>query len=76
MRLDESRIVRFERTETNWEHFYRIETSAAPKEVKYRRLTQKFDLAWYGSRPCNSDDTTEFRSEYLKLTESIRSKIK
>lgn len=71
MRLDESRVVRFERTETNWEHLTRIEPSMAPKEINYRSLTQKFDLVWYGNRPCNSDDTKSFRSEYLSLVELL-----
>ncbi len=73
MRLDESRIIRFERTETNWEHLYRIENSLAPKEVDYKTLTKRFDLVWYGDHSCTTEDLILFRNHYQLLVDSIRS---
>lgn len=71
MRLDDAGIVRFDRYQTNWEHFRRIENSDAPKEVRYRFLTQEFDYIWYGDRTAHAQNCAVFRQEYTKLTERL-----
>jgi hypothetical protein len=73
MRLDENHICEFRRWETNWEHLYRIESSpAAPESLNYRKLTQRFDLIWYGHRTKGASDVDEFRSFYVELVKLLK----
>lgn len=72
MRLDRARIVRFDRTETNWEHLRRILKSNAPPSVPYRELTLLFDRIWYGDQPASDRDCHQMKSAYETLTESLR----
>lgn len=73
MRLDENRILRFERHETNWEHLHRFRDIAVkPGNFNLDPVTQKFDQAWYGLIPQNLDDVEWFKSEYQKLLQGIR----
>lgn len=72
LRLDAGGIIRFERSETNWEHLARIEMSNAPPGIEYRTLTQKFDLIWYGRRPASLEDCDYMRAQYQELCRLLR----
>lgn len=75
LRIDKSRIARFEPAQTNWEHLRRIETSPLrPENLHFRPVTKQFDLAWYGYRAKYLDDVLIFRETYLvikSLTETM-----
>lgn len=73
IRLDEARILRFERHETNWEHLYRYKD--APGRLPafdLTPLTQQFDQIWYGFNTEGMPDVVWFRSEYQILLDAIR----
>ncbi|RMG23515.1 MAG: DUF4129 domain-containing protein [Armatimonadetes bacterium] len=72
LRLDEAGIVRFDRYETNWEHLRRIERAPAPGSVRYRWLTQQFDLVWYGEREATPELCRQFRQEYETLMAGLK----
>lgn len=72
LRLDASRIIRFERSETNWEHLAKIDSSSAPEGVDYRGLTKLFDTVWYGEHHATIEDCATIRSEYEKLNKKLR----
>lgn len=74
LRLDEARICRFDRYQTNWEHLHRILRSDAPKEVSYRGVTQVFDFAWYGQRPSSKSQCQEVRDQYTLLVKLLKEK--
>jgi hypothetical protein len=68
LRIDKSRIARFESTQTNWEHLRRIETSPTrPPQLEFRQATKAFDLAWYGYRVKYADDVQIFRETYISI---------
>jgi hypothetical protein len=75
LRIDKSRIARFEPAQTNWEHLRRIETSIIrPENLQFRPVTKAFDLAWYGYRAKALEDVMIFRETYLvikSLTEGM-----
>lgn len=69
LRFDEHRIGRFDRTQTNWEHYRRIQSSPNyPKEFDLLTPTRDFDHVWYGFRPTNSAEVQRFRDAYKTLT--------
>jgi len=73
IRLDEARILRFERHETNWEHLYRYKD--APGRLAafdLTPLTQQFDQIWYGFNSQGMPDVVWFRSEYQILLDAIK----
>jgi hypothetical protein len=72
LRLDASRIIRFERSETNWEHLAKIDSSNAPRGVDYRGLTKLFDVVWYGDQNATSQDCASIRSQYETLNKLLR----
>lgn len=72
LRLDAARIIRFERSETNWEHLARIEISSAPSGIEYRNLTKKFDVIWYGGRPASVEDCVNMRAQYEELSRLLK----
>ncbi len=68
LRIDSSRIARFEPTQTNWEHLLRIESSKSkPESLDFRSTTKAFDLAWYGYRAKRIDDVAIFRETYITI---------
>lgn len=68
VRFDESNVAKFIRHETNWEHLYRIEASPKmPEEADFRKLTQSFDLIWYGNLKATTDDVHYFKEKYITL---------
>ena len=72
-RLDESRILRFERHETNWEHLHRFrDLTSKPGQFDLTPVTQRFDQAWYGLVPQSVDDVEWFKTEYQQLLKGIR----
>lgn len=73
IRLDEAKILRFERHETNWEHLYRYKD--APGRLAafdLTPLTQQFDQIWYGFNTQGRPDVVWFRSEYQVLLDAIK----
>jgi hypothetical protein len=72
LKLDAARLIRFERSETNWEHLAKIENSVAPRSIDYRRLTKKFDVIWYGDHSATAADCADLRTQYEELTEALK----
>lgn len=72
MRCDENGIARFVRSETNWEHAYRIQDSPnRPEHLDIRDLTARFDRAWYGYEARSTSDVAPFREAYQALLEDL-----
>lgn len=75
LKLDEGRVARFERGQTNWEHLFRIEASPRkPPQLDFRPATRSFDTVWYGMRVRGSEDVAQFRHWYTEITEMLRQK--
>ena len=75
LKIDEARIARFERSETNWEHLARIESSSTrPAGLQFREPTKAFDQIWYGMRVNGSEDVMRFRAWYRHVLDSVRQK--
>ncbi|QYK53909.1 MAG: DUF4129 domain-containing protein [Fimbriimonadaceae bacterium] len=73
IRLDEAKILRFERHETNWEHLYRYKDSPGRLAAfDLTPLTQQFDQIWYGFNTQGMPDVVWFRSEYQVLLDAIK----
>lgn len=73
LKIDEARIARFERSQTNWEHLERIEASSArPANLEFREPTKAFDVIWYGMRVNGSEDVLRFRNWYREVTQAVR----
>ncbi len=73
LRLDEERVIRFHRGQTNWEHLARFESSPKrPPGLDLRSPTQAFDLIWYGMRPTGLEDVEKFRQWYQQVVTSTR----
>lgn len=73
IRLDEAKILRFERHETNWEHLYRY-TDAPGRLASFNLhpVTQNFDQIWYGFNTQGMPDVVWFRNEYQNLIQAIK----
>jgi hypothetical protein len=68
LRFDEAGIARFIRSETNWEHFVRIDRSPQRLEhFDFRTLCRRFDLIWYGKQTKGAPDVADFRAAYENL---------
>ena len=75
LKIDEARIARFERSQTNWEHLARIETSPnLPHGFEFRQATKAFDEIWYGMRIKGVEDVDRFRAWYKNVVEQVRQK--
>jgi hypothetical protein len=75
LKIDEARIARFERSQTNWEHLARIETSPSlPAGFEFRQPTKAFDEIWYGMRINGATDVERFRTWYKQVVERVRQK--
>ncbi len=72
LRLDEARVIRFDRGQTNWEHLGRIESSPKkPEGLEFREPTKAFDEIWYGHRTRGMADVEQFRDWYHRLNEQL-----
>ena len=72
VRLDEALLLRFERSQTNWEHLARFEAGKGPKlGLDLRQATQRFDRVWYGMDVRGTEDTDWFRAFYSSLLAKI-----
>ncbi|MCU0317023.1 MAG: hypothetical protein MUC92_10570 [Fimbriimonadaceae bacterium] len=68
MRFSDAGVAAFIRSETNWEHLYRIRGSTTlPEGIDFRTSTTKFDLIWYGERSNGQADVAEFREIYKNI---------
>jgi len=73
LKIDEARIARFERSQTNWEHLFRIEASAnKPANLNFREPTKAFDHIWYGMKVNGAEDVDRFRTWYRDVLQAIR----
>lgn len=71
LRLDELHVAAFERSQTNWEHYRRFESSPVkPPGIDLLQPTRAFDRFWYGSEPCGPADLEGFRGLYRSLKEA------
>ncbi len=72
LRLDELKIARFDRSDTNWEHLARFESSTRrPEGLDFRAVTKNFDRFWYGRAAVRIEDVEAFRQvhDYLAQME-------
>jgi hypothetical protein len=73
LKIDESRIARFDRGQTNWEHLARIEASPRrPENLDFRKPTQAFDRIWYGYQVDGASDVDRFRGWYREIVDATR----
>lgn len=73
LKIDDARIARFDRGQTNWEHLARIESSPRrPPGLDFRKPTQAFDRIWYGYQVQGAEDVARFRQWYRDIVESTR----
>jgi hypothetical protein len=73
LKFDEALVARFDRSETNWEHLARIETSPKkPPELDFQSPTRLFDQVWYGHKVRGKEDVGQFRNWYVAITEMLR----
>ena len=76
LRYDEHRVARFDRTQTNWEHFARIQASPSnPTEFDFQAPTSEFDHIWYGMRPTGAAEVERFRASYKSLTDLLSRRL-
>ncbi len=59
--LHRQRLIDYDRARTNW-HYVRHFGGAAEAGEVLRRLTERFDLAWYGRRHCTTEQFQEFQA--------------
>ncbi len=73
LKFDERNIARFVRSQTNWEHLARIESSPRlPAGLDFRTPTQAFDRIWYGYKVRGPSDVDDFRAWYRQITGAFR----
>jgi hypothetical protein len=65
--LHQATLIRFERTRTNGEYAEQLRPRNSLHAL-FRRLTDLFEVKWYGERRCQEDDYTACR----QFAESIR----
>ena len=76
LRFDEHRVARFDRTQTNWEHYRRVLASPTnPKEFDLLGPTTDFDHIWYGFRPTSAVEVQRFRASYQDLTRLLANRL-
>lgn len=72
LKLDEAGVARFIRTQTNWEHLARIESSLQkPASLNMRTPTKEFDVIWYGYNCKGASDVAKFREYYIGLKDMV-----
>jgi hypothetical protein len=57
--LHQQRLIDYNRAFTNW-HYVRRFAGAPEQQQVLRSLTEVFDRAWYGRRPCSREQYQEF----------------
>jgi hypothetical protein len=73
LRFDEKAIARFDRSQTNWEHYNRIQVSdKLPQGLKFGPPTQSFDHIWYGNKKASISDVTQFKSWYEDIVARLK----
>ncbi|HVT14488.1 MAG TPA: DUF4129 domain-containing protein [Fimbriimonadaceae bacterium] len=73
LKFDERNVARFLRSQTNWEHLARIESSPRkPAGLDFRTPTQAFDRIWYGYKVRGPIDVAEFRRWYGDVTHALQ----
>lgn len=75
IRFDQEGVARFNRSETNWEHWRRIQASDRyPRGLAFERTTRAFDHVWYGYKVRGKIEVDEFRAAYNALLAAFRGK--
>ena len=64
--LHHQRLIDYNRAFTNW-HYVRQFAGAAEQRQVLRRLTEVFDLAWYGRRNCSTEQYEAFAGDVRSL---------
>jgi hypothetical protein len=73
LKLDEARILKFDRGETNWEHLERFESKASsPEGLDLRGPTKAFDRIWYGFQVNGREDVDRFRGWYRQVADAVQ----
>jgi hypothetical protein len=73
LKFDERNVARFIRSQTNWEHLARIESSPRlPAGIDFRAATKAFDSVWYGHKVRGKVDVDDFRTWYGSVTEGLQ----
>ncbi|MFI5386226.1 MAG: DUF4129 domain-containing protein [Fimbriimonadales bacterium] len=73
LKFDERNVARFVRSQTNWEHLARIESSPRrPSGLDFRTPTQAFDRIWYGHKVRGADDVDDFKSWYRRVSAAFQ----
>jgi len=73
LRFDEFGVARFDRSQTNWEHLYRIRSSIKmPRDLRFEPATQRFDVIWYGNRTATHEDVVQFKSWYEEILAKLK----
>lgn len=72
LQLDENRIMRFIRSETNWEHYYRyMDTPNRPPQFDLLSPTQQLDQIWYGGHTKGLPDAQYYKEVYNQLCQIL-----
>ena len=75
LRFDTAGVGRFDRTQTNWEHYRRLTAATKyPSGFDFRSPTQEFDHVWYGFKPVDRADVAAMRAVYKSLTEQLENR--
>jgi hypothetical protein len=72
--LHRQHLIRFEPMRTNGEYVQQVRLSEqAPPELHepFEGLTQRFEMAWYGERPCESGDYSDCRNLANKVQQLV-----
>ncbi|HEY3780611.1 MAG TPA: DUF4129 domain-containing protein [Fimbriimonadaceae bacterium] len=73
LRIDEAKVARFIRSETNWEHLARIQASPKrPPSLDMLSPTKSFDRIWYGHQVRGAADVDQFKIWYEEVVASLR----
>jgi hypothetical protein len=67
--LHQQRLIDYNRAFTNWHYVRRFAGDTEQRQV-LRRLTEFFDLAWYGRRACSHDQYQEFATGVRALVKA------
>lgn len=70
-RLDQHNVLRFQRQQTNWEHFNRYQALQNKPAFDLKLPTQAFDRIWYGYYPHGPSDVGYFRNQYETLCQIL-----
>jgi hypothetical protein len=71
IRLDENRLLKFRKWETNWEHLARFNQNSETYGIDLRPITASFDRFWYGNAQAQMSDVDQFRQAYSEILQKL-----